>query len=407
MCDAYPGAADRILPRHARGVSGGVEARTALWRSRGMQALIGVTVLGFASYCLTLASLPVYAVAGGAPESTAGIVTAVLLAVTIVGQTAVPALSRRFGVAPVLVTGLLAMGLPAPFYVLDDGLAWICALSAVRGAGFAVLTVLGATLAARVAPPERRGESIGLYGLAIAIPNLVAVPAGAALVLDGHVGWLSWLAASPVLGLFLVPLLTRSVAPEPAAGPAGSGRTAVLAALVPSVVLFVVTMAGGGLVTFLPIERPDGVLATVALLVFGVTGAVTRWRAGMLADRLGTGLLLPLAVAVAAVGLIGTAVGLGAGAGWLLTGAAVFGAGFGAAQNLTLVAAFARAGEGGTTTASAMWNASFDAGMATGALVLGFVAAGIGLDWTYVVVAALLAAAVPLASAAARVAVHS
>jgi predicted MFS family arabinose efflux permease len=299
------------------------------------------------------------------------------------------------------------MGLPSPFYVLDDGLAWISALSAVRGAGFAVLTVLGATLAAQVAPPERRGESIGLYGLAIAIPNLAAVPAGVALVLDGHVGWLSWLAASPVLAVFFVPLLVRSVGPQPGPGPAGSHRAAVLAASMPSVVLFVVTLAGGGLVTFLPIERPDGVLATVALLVFGVTGAVTRWRAGLLADRLGTGLLLPAALVVAAVGLVVTAAGLGSGAGWVLAGAAVFGAGYGATQNLTLVSAFARAGENGTTTASAMWNASFDAGTATGALALGFLAAGIGLDWTYVVVAALLAASVPLASAAARTDIRS
>jgi len=381
--------------------------RTTLWRGRGMQALIGVTVLGFASYCLTLASLPVYAVAGGADESTAGVVTAVFLVVTIAVQATIPALTARFGVGRVLVAGLLAMGLPAPFYVLDDGLAWISALSAVRGAGFAVLTVLGATLAAQVAPPERRGESIGLYGLAIAIPNLAAVPAGVALVLDGHIGWLSWLAALPVLAVFFVPLLVRSVGPQPGPGPAGSHRAAVLAASMPSVVLFVVTLAGGGLVTFLPIERPDGVLATVALLVFGVTGAVTRWRAGLLADRLGTGLLLPAALVVAAVGLVVTAAGLGSGAGWILAGAAVFGAGYGATQNLTLVSAFARAGENGTTTASAMWNASFDAGTATGALALGFLAAGIGLDWTYVVVAALLAASVPLASAAARTDIRS
>src|SRR3712207_3642630 len=174
---------------------------TALWRGRGMQALIGVTVLGFASFCLTLASLPVYAVGGGAAASAAGLVTAVFLVVTVAVQATLPALTARFGVGPVLVAGLLAMGLPSPFYVLDDGLAWICALSAVRGAGFAVLTVLGATLAARVASPERRGESVGLYGLAIAVPNLVAVPAGVALVLDGHIGWLSWLAASPLLGI--------------------------------------------------------------------------------------------------------------------------------------------------------------------------------------------------------------
>ncbi|UOY03492.1 MFS transporter [Blastococcus sp. PRF04-17] len=322
---------------------------------------------------------------------------------TIAVQLTVPALTARYGVAPVLVGGLAAMGLPSPFYVLGDGLGWISALSAVRGAGFAVLTVLGATLAAQVAPAERRGESIGLYGLAIAVPNLVAVPAGVALVLDGHVGWLSWLAASPVLGIPLVPLLVRSVGPQPAAGPAGAGRAAAGAALVPSLVLFVVTLAGGGLVTFLPIERPDGVLATAALLLFGGAGALTRWRAGLLADRLGARLLLPMSLGLAATGMVLTAAGLWAGDAWVLLGAAVFGAGFGATQNLTLVTAFARAGARGTTTASAMWNISFDAGTATGALALGFLAAGIGLDWTYVVVGAVLAAALPLASAAARV----
>jgi predicted MFS family arabinose efflux permease len=386
---------------------GGVEVPASLWRAPAMRALVGVTVLGFASYCLTLASLPAYAVQGGAGESTAGIVTAVLLTVTIAVQAAVPALTARFGQAAVLVAGLIALGAPSPLYAVDDGLLWLCALSVVRGAGFAVLTVLGATLAAQVAPVERRGEAIGIYGLAIAIPNLVAVPAGVALVLDGHAGWLAWLAASPLLGLFLVPVLVRAMPPAETRGPAGSGRAAALAALAPSVVLFVVTLAGGGLVTFLPIERPDGALATAALLLFGITGAVTRWRAGLLADRFGSRLLMPLGLVTGAVGLVVVAAGLAAGDVWVLVGAAVFGAGFGAVQNLTLLAAFTRAGEGGTTAASAMWNASFDAGTAAGALALGVVAAGIGLDWTYVLVAALLAAALPVASAATRAAVHS
>jgi predicted MFS family arabinose efflux permease len=367
-----------------------------------MQALIGVTFLGFASYCLTLASLPVYAVRGGADESTAGVVTAVFLVCTIAVQATIPALTARFGVGPVLVVGLVAMGVPSPLYVLDDGVAWISVLSAVRGAGFAVLTVLGATLSAQVAPPERRGESIGLYGLAIAVPNMIAVPGGVALVLGDSVAALSWLSASPLLGIPLVPLLMRQVGPRPGAGAAGTNRAAVLAAVAPSVVLFAVTLAGGGVVTFLPIERPDGALATTALLLFGATGAVSRWRAGMLADRLGVRLLLPLAVVLAAGGLVAVAGGLVAGDAWVLIGAAVFGAGFGAVQNLTLLSSFTRAGESGTTAASAMWNASFDAGTATGALALGVLAAGIGLDWTYVVVAAGLAALLPVAAAAAR-----
>ena len=379
-----------------------VDRRTSLWRLPGMQALVGVTALGFASYCLTLASLPTYAVLGGTSPATAGLVTAVFLLVTITVQGAVPSLSARFGQPRVLAAGLLAMGLPSPLYALDDGLLWLCSLSAVRGAGFAVLTVLGSTLAAQVAPLARRGESIGIYGLAIAVPNLVAIPAGVALVLAGHEMALAWLAASPVFGVLLVPVLRRAVAEHPAAVASGSGRTAALAALLPSVVLFAITLAGGGVVTYLPIERPEGSTVTVALLLFGATAAVARWRAGLLADRLGGGGLLAVTVGVGAVGMLLLAGGLVASTAVLLVGAAVFGAGYGAVQNLTLLAAFARAGEGGTTSASAMWNASFDAGTAAGAALLGLLASGVGLPWTFVLSAVLLGAVVPLAVLSAR-----
>jgi predicted MFS family arabinose efflux permease len=375
---------------------GAIEQRTSLWRLPAMQALVGVTSLGFASYCLTLASLPTYAVLGGAPAATAGLVTAVFLLVTILLQGTLPALTARFGAPRVLVAGLLAIGLPSPFYVVDDGLGWLCALSAVRGAGFAVLTVLGSTLAAQVAPLARRGESIGIYGLAIAVPNLIAVPAGVALVLDGHADVMAWLAASPLLGILFVPVLARAVAGRADGDVAGSGRAAALAALLPSAVLFAVTLAGGGVVTFLPIERPDGSTATIALLLFGVTGALSRWRAGLLADRLGGRLLLPVSVAVAAAGMVVLAVGLTTADPVLLVGAAVMGAGYGATQNLTLLAAFARAGEAGTTSASAVWNAAFDSGTAAGAAVLGLVAAGVGLSATYVLSAVLLAFVLPL-----------
>ena len=362
-----------------------------------MRALVGVTALGFASYCLTLASLPTYAVLGGSSAATAGLVTAVFLLVTITVQGTVPALSARFGQMPVLGAGLLAMGLPSPLYALDDGLPWLCLLSAVRGAGFAVLTVLGSTLAAQVAPRERRGEAIGIYGLAIAVPNLVAVPLGVALVLDGHETVLAWLAALPVVGLVFVPVLGRAVAGHPAAVASTRGRTAALAALLPSVVLFAVTLAGGGVVTYLPIERPEGSTVTVALILFGVTAALARWRAGLLADRLGGRGLLAVSVGAGVAGMLLLAAGLVGATGVLLAGAAVFGAGYGAVQNLTLLAAFARAGEGGTTSASAVWNAAFDAGTAAGAALLGLLAAGVGLPWTFVLSAALLAAVLPLA----------
>src|ERR687890_300770 len=192
-----------------------IEQRTSLWRLPAMQALVGVTSLGFASYCLTLASLPTYAVLGGTPAATAGLVTAVFLLGTILLQGTPPAPTARFGAPKVLV----------------------------------------------------------------------AVPAGVALVLAGHAAVMAWLAASPLLGILLVPVLARAVAGQVDGDAAGSGRAAALAALLPSTVLFAVTLAGGGVVTFLPIERPDGSTATIALLLFGVTAALGRWRAGLPADR--------------------------------------------------------------------------------------------------------------------------
>lgn len=380
----------------------GSGARTSLWRLPALRAVVGATSLGFVSYCLTLASLPAYAVAGGAGVTTAGVVTTVFLLTTIAVQMAVPALTARFGVGAVLAAGLLALGAPAPLYALDDGLGWLSAISAVRGSGFAVLTVLGSTLTAQVSPPERRGEAFGLYGLAIAVPNLIAVPAGAALVLAGHGAVVAWLAAAPVLALPLVRRLLRATPPATPAEPGRSAGGAVRAAAVPSLVLFATTVAGGGVVTFLPIERPDGAVATVALLAMGMTAAVSRWCAGLLADRVGLRLLLPLAVLLTAAGLGGLAVGLTLRGIAVVAGAAVFGAGFGAAQNLTLLAAFARAGERDATTASAFWNAAFDAGTGVGAFALGPLIAGVGLPWTFGLAAVALAVLLPVARAAAR-----
>jgi hypothetical protein len=206
---------------------------------------------------------------------------------TVIVQTAVPALVRRLGLAWVLAAGLVLLGAPAPLYLLSRDLGWLLAVSALRGCGFAVLTVLGASLAAQVAPSSRHGESIGIYGLAIAVPNLLAVPAGAAVALSGRFAWVAVSAAAPVLAIPLVRKLARAAAGEGARVAGGRSRAAMLAAAGPSVVLLVVTLAGAGLVTFLPIERPDGQVAAVALLGFGVAGALSRWRAGVLADRAG------------------------------------------------------------------------------------------------------------------------
>jgi predicted MFS family arabinose efflux permease len=385
----------------------------SLWRLPQVARLAVLTFLGFTSFGLTLSALPSWVARGGSSAASAGAVTAVLLAATVLVQGFVPALERRCGTARVLAAGLIALGGPAPLYLLSSQHAWVMAVSALRGCGFAVLTVVGATLTARVAPPGRLGEVVGGYGLAIAVPNLAAVPAGAALTLAGHFAAVAVLAAVPLLALPLVGSLCRESSSSASQRPPSEERDrwdVLRAAVPPSASLLVVTLAGGAVMTFLPIERPHGALAPSALLVVGITSAASRWRDGTLADRLGGHALLPGSLALAAGGMLGVAAGLALGHGTgattagLLTGAAVFGVGFGATQNLTQVAAFARAGNGGTAAASAVWNAAFDVGTGIGAYAVGAIAAAAGgFAWTYAGCAALIAVMLPVAAMAGHV----
>ena len=170
------------------------------------------------------------------------------------------------------------------------------------------------------------------------------------------------LATFPVLAVPLA--LGIGAAHQPPVAHEKTGhRRAAQAAVLPSVVLLTITLAGGGVTTYLPIERPNGYLATLVLVLFGWAAALGRWRVGRFADRTGTRLLLPGTVVLGVVGLAALAAGLWHGMDiLLLAGAAVFGTAYGAVQNLTLVAAYARARGHGASTVSAVWNAAFDTG---------------------------------------------
>ncbi len=387
-----------------------------LWRERPVQCLMVVALLGFTSFCLTLAALPLWAVQGGVSVGAAGTVTTVMLMTTVATQLAVPALVARWGIAPTLAVGLVALGAPAPLLALSHDPAVLLSVSAVRGAGFAVLTVLGSLLTTVVAPADRHGESVGLYGLATAVPNLLGAPLGVALTQHGAFWWVAVLSAAPVLAVPFAVALGRRRPPR-AAAPAAStasapaspasptaprsagrlGGPALRAVAAPSLVLFAATLAAGGLVTFLPIEAPAGSVATAGLLLFGLSSGLLRWRVGALADRMGVRLLLPWSVVAAVVGILVVAGGLELDSGpAVLAGALVFGGGYGAVLNLTLVMAFARAGPAGSTTASSGWNAAFDSGTAVGAGGLGAVAAaGLSIPGGLALAALLMVATLP------------
>jgi predicted MFS family arabinose efflux permease len=388
----------RWFPVRQVDAPGRAAVESSLWRLPAIRELVLLTLLGFTGFSATLASLPWWAFRAGASPSAAGLVTTVMLGVTVVVQFLVPAVERRLGTGRTLAIGLLALGAPSAMYLLSTDLVPMLVVSAVRGVGFGVLTVMGAALTAVLVPPGRHGEAVGLYGLAVAAPNLLVVPGAVALAQNVAFWPVVVLATCPVLAVPLALAIGADHQPRVVHEKAGR-RRAALTAVLPSVVLLTITFAGGGVTTYLPIERPNGYLATLGLLLFGLTAALGRWRVGRFADRSGTRLLLPGAVLVGVVGLAVLAAGLWRGVDvLLLAGAAVFGTAYGAVQNLTLVVAFARARGHGASTVSAVWNAAFDMGTGIGAVVVGALAAtGMGVPMALGACAAFIAVSLPLA----------
>ena len=377
--------------------------------------MVVYSVTGFSGYALLLPVAPLWAVHGGAGAAGAGLVNGVLLATTVIAQLAVPWTLRTLGHGRTMALGLVLMAAGAALVVADD-LTWILACSVVRGVGFGILTVTGSAVVGHLAPPALRGRMVGVYGLAVAVPNLVLLPAGVPAVDALGFAPVLLVAALPLLGIPAALALGHLVRPAPAPAPvapvpgspapvadraADPAPQGLLAAVVPpTAVLLAATMAGGALLTFLPQVTSSGT-AGVALLLMGVAAAASRFGAGHLADagpRGGHGWLAPLLV-VTAAGT--TACAWGAGDGptvWLLAGALLCGTGYGALQNLTLVSAFQRAGPGRVDETSTVWNVGFDGGTALGAVVVGVVAS----VWGFPVAFACAGAGCVLALVAAR-----
>ncbi|WP_324653333.1 MFS transporter [Georgenia sp. H159] len=366
-------------------------------RAPGMPLLVAMTVLGFAGYAALLPVAPLWAVHGGADSVGSGLVNGVLMLFTVLTQLVVPGALRRFGWAPVLVAGMLLLGLPAGAFALSDGLTPILALSALRGLGFGVVTVTGSALVAELVDPLQRGKAIGVYGLAIAGPQVLFVSAGPWIVDRFGFGVIFAVGVLPAVGAVPAIALARMLDHVPEA----QGRAPYARLLRPMALLLAVTLAGGALITFMAQMSSSSALSTLALLLMTVTAALSRWRVGALSDRLGAHRFIWPLVVVTAVGMAVVA--------WavrdpqatdvvaLLVGASLVGTSYGGLQNLTLVVAFQAVSRPHYGPASAVWNIGFDAGTGLGAVLVGMIAAGTSFGTAMLVGGAISLLTLPLA----------
>ncbi len=303
-----------------------------------------------------------------------------------------PRVPARFGYRAVLAAGMLLLGLPALLYIPFEEVPAILAVTLVRGAGFGAAIVALAAMVVQLAPPERRGEALGLYGVALSLPAVFCAALGLWLVESfGYAPVFILGASTPLLG-FVAALGISSSDGRQERSAAGLLSGLRRGPLLRVFLLFgSCTAASGVVVTFLPLAAPGPGLfsAATALLLLGLATTFSRWWAGRFGDRRDPRLLLAPGLVLAALGMATLSLdGLA-----LLGGALLFGAGFGTLQNASLLLTMERVSKTEYGLGSTLWNVAFDAGTGAGAFVFGFVVGAAGFSLAFYLCAGLLVAA--------------
>ncbi len=350
------------------------------------------TMIGF---YLLLSVVPLYAEEAGGGSFGAGLATAVFMLSTVLAQGWMPRLLARFGYRSVLAAGLLLLGLPAFLYAPVGEVPAILAVTLARGAGFGVAIVALAALVTELAPPGRRGEALGLYGVVLTLPTIFCSALGLWLVESFGYGPVFLIGASAPLLAFAAALGMSSSGGREERRGAGLLSGLRRGPLLRIFLLFACcTAASGVVVTFLPLSAPGPGLfsAATALLLLGIASTFFRWWAGRFGDRRDPRLLLAPGLICAALGMVAFSLEGFA----LLGGALLFGAGFGTLQNTSLLLIMQRVAKAEYGLGSTLWNLAFDAGTGAGAFIFGFVVGAAGFSWAFYLCAGLLVAALVL-----------
>src|ERR1700749_3274125 len=364
------------------GVDGG-PASGSVWRGPRLGWLLGSAMLWFAGFALLIPVVPLWVIRGGSDDLGAGLVTGVMMACTVLAQLSMRRLLPGLGWRWTLVLGAGLLGLPALGHLATDMLWPVIGLAALRGLGFGIVTVCGATAVAAFVEPGRRGRALGALGLAIAAPQFILVPVAPWLAERAGFRLVFLLAVLPALAIPLAWPIARAVGDRDRAPDdgAGGGTAAALWRVLagPLAALVVITASGGAILTFTPHILASPALGFAGLFAFTGAAAVSRWGFGGIADRFGaTVAIAPLlftgALGLAAIGLEADSIHDAPARALVLSGLFLAGVAYGGLQNLTLAQAFAAAGEPARSSVSIAWNLSFDAGTGIGAFAVGAIA---------------------------------
>jgi MFS family permease len=333
--------------------------------------LWAATFCVFLSFYLLLPVLPVYALRLGIRESGVGLVIGVFALASMLWKPwAGWALDWR-GRRPILRAGGALFALASLAYPWARSATSLLVVRLVHGTGMGFFPTASAAMVADLAPAARRGEAMGLFGMAANLALALGPALGDAI--EARRGFAAVCVVSLALATFGTALaLGVPETGRPAARPPFRLRGLLARqALYPAAITFLLFLHYGTLMGFLPLlARARGVDNPGLFFTLMAAGLLAvRTKAGQLSDRYGRGAVVAPALVVVAASL---AVVAGAYTPWALYGAGLlFGLGFGSAQPVLMAWAADLVGPADRGRAVATFYTAWELGIGGGQILFG------------------------------------
>lgn len=292
------------------------------------------TFFFYLSFYLILPVMPLYVAGMGGTPTQLGLIIGLFAFMAMVLRPPAGWIIDTRGYRLILLVGMAIFMLASWGYIIARSVDAVLALRLFHGMGMGLFPTAATVVVAEVAPPARRGEAMGWFGIANSVGLIIGPAAGTALA--GRMGFpVLFLVAGGVAALGLV---CTGVIPGVGRPPEKHGRAIrwrdlfSRAAVLPSVLLLFLYIPYGALVAFIPIigtgrglENPGTFYTVFALAVL-----LVRAKAGHLSDRRGRAAVILPGLLVASIAF--AVLGLTSGPIGVLLGGAIYGIGFGAVQ---------------------------------------------------------------------------
>jgi MFS family permease len=296
----------------------------------------------------------------------------------VIVRTVMGKLGDIIGRRVLIIGGALVVAVSTLFYGAIHELWWLVFMRIVTGFGEAAFFVGAATMITDLSPPQRRGEAVSYWSVAV-YGGLSFGPALGEFLRGNDRYMLCWTVSgllaltAAVLGLF-----TREV-PRDTHAPR-STHLFHRAAVGPGFVLFLGLIPLAGFSAFMPLYTDDdlGIGSGAIFILYGVLILAVRIVGARIPDNMGGKKAGSLATAFAAVGI--AIVALWASIPGLIVGTIVFAIGMSLMYPALLLLALTGVSDADRASVVGTFSSFFDASQGVGAFICGAVVAAVGTD---------------------------